>query len=306
MMNENNQAISSYDYDAWGNPMNSTVSEESAYRYTGREYDEETGLHNFRARLYDSTLMRFYQVDPAEQFASSYVYCGNNPIMQTDPSGMLVTLKGNTSQLFNEADELTDFPIDMTDTGMLSIAKFIGPLTDGFSERPEIEIMGPLVESQQVLYDSIKDPNRLLEIYNSNHFQIPTNDGTIALPWLGCYDGSRFTGFPYIYTAKQYLNVDFFKIAENVPGWGKSTTNVAHEWIEGWSGLINTPGRDYNSSYQPNHNQAIRILNQSNVSYDLNKAKYTTNKDGSYNIYPFWGVTSLPTATRNMNFRVIK
>lgn len=306
VMNENNQAISSYDYDAWGNPMNSTVSEESAYRYTGREYDDETGLHNFRARLYDSTLMRFYQVDPAEQFASSYVYCGNNPIMQTDPSGMLVTLKGNTSQLFNEADELTDFPIDMTDTGMLSIAKFIGPLTDGFSERPEIEIMGPLVESQQVLYDSIKDPNRLLEIYNSNHFQIPTNDGTIALPWLGCYDGSRFTGFPYIYTAKQYLNVDFFKIAENVPGWGKSTTNVAHEWIEGWSGFINTPGRDYNSSYQPNHNQAIRILNQSNVSYDLNKAKYTTNKDGSYNIYPFWGVTSLPTATRNMNFRVIK
>jgi len=65
-MNENNQAISSYDYDALGNPMNSTVSEMSAYRYTGREYDDETGLHDFRARLYDSTLMRFYQVDPAE------------------------------------------------------------------------------------------------------------------------------------------------------------------------------------------------------------------------------------------------
>jgi len=45
-MNENNQAISSYDYDAWGNPMNSTVSEENPYRYTGREYDDETGLHH--------------------------------------------------------------------------------------------------------------------------------------------------------------------------------------------------------------------------------------------------------------------
>ena len=86
-MNENSQAISSYDYDAWGNPMNSTVSEESAYRYTGREYDDETGLHNFRARLYDSTLIRFYQVDPKEQFASPYVYCGNNPIMQLDFTG---------------------------------------------------------------------------------------------------------------------------------------------------------------------------------------------------------------------------
>lgn len=58
--------------------MNST--EESAYRYTGREYDDETDLHKSCARLYDSTLMRFYQVDPTEQFASPYVYCENNPI----------------------------------------------------------------------------------------------------------------------------------------------------------------------------------------------------------------------------------
>lgn len=99
VMNENNQAISSYDYDAWGNPMNSTVSEESAYRYTGREYDEETGLHNFRARLYDSTLMRFYQVDPAEQFASPYVYCGNNPIGLVDPDGREVKLIGSKKSI---------------------------------------------------------------------------------------------------------------------------------------------------------------------------------------------------------------
>ncbi|MCK9333012.1 MAG: RHS repeat-associated core domain-containing protein [Candidatus Cloacimonetes bacterium] len=67
--------------------MNST--EESAYRYTGREYDDETDLHKSCARLYDSTLMRFYQVDPAEQFASPYVYCGNNPIMQLDFAGKI-------------------------------------------------------------------------------------------------------------------------------------------------------------------------------------------------------------------------
>ena len=99
VMNENNQAISSYDYDAWGNPMNSTVSEESAYRYTGREYDDETGLHNFRARLYDSTLMRFYQVDPAEQFASPYVYCGSNPIGLVDHDGKEVKLIGSRKSI---------------------------------------------------------------------------------------------------------------------------------------------------------------------------------------------------------------
>ena len=80
--------------------MNSTVSEESAYRYTGREYDDETGLHNFRARLYDSTLMRFFQVDPAEQFASPYVYCGNNPIGLVDPDGRVYQEAANRAKSF--------------------------------------------------------------------------------------------------------------------------------------------------------------------------------------------------------------
>ena len=122
-MNENNQAISSYDYDAWGNPMNSTVSEISAYRYTGREHDDETGLHNFRARLYDSTLMRFYQVDPAEQFASPYVYCGNNPIGLVDPDGERVRFQGNDDDVQYTMSNLSlgDYQISMDNDGYLHV-----------------------------------------------------------------------------------------------------------------------------------------------------------------------------------------
>lgn len=101
VMNSQNQIVSSYDYDAWGNPLNNTVSEESKYRYTGREFDDEAGLHNFRARLYDSVLMRFYQVDPAEQFASPYVYCGNNPITLMDANGKYLTASGNQNDIDN-------------------------------------------------------------------------------------------------------------------------------------------------------------------------------------------------------------
>jgi RHS repeat-associated protein len=133
VMNENNQAISSYDYDAWGNPMNSTVSEMSAYRYTGREYDDETGLHNFRARLYDSTLMRFYQVDPAEQFASPYVYCGNNPIKLIDPDGRLGKFAGSRSdrnQLFGILSSAPiSTPLSMDKKGVVHTGSFIGPLS---------------------------------------------------------------------------------------------------------------------------------------------------------------------------------
>jgi RHS repeat-associated protein len=33
--------------------------------YTGQEKDEETGLYNYRARLYDPYLKRFLDTDPA-------------------------------------------------------------------------------------------------------------------------------------------------------------------------------------------------------------------------------------------------
>ncbi len=67
--------------------MPSYISEEIDYQYTGQEYEDELDLHNFRVRFYDSDLMRFYAVDPAMEFASPYLYCGNNPILFTDPNG---------------------------------------------------------------------------------------------------------------------------------------------------------------------------------------------------------------------------
>lgn len=57
------------------------------YRFTGYEYDAETGLYNASARLYDPVSKRFYSVDPKGQYASSYVYCGNNPVSLLDPTG---------------------------------------------------------------------------------------------------------------------------------------------------------------------------------------------------------------------------
>ncbi len=83
----NGAVSSSFAYDAYGNLMNSTISEDISYQYTGQEFDEETGLHNFRARLYDSELMRFYAVDPQWQTSSPYLFCGNSPVMYTDSDG---------------------------------------------------------------------------------------------------------------------------------------------------------------------------------------------------------------------------
>lgn len=62
-------------------------SNEAQYRYTGQERDTASDLYNYRARLYDPDLRRFYSTDPAGQYASPYSYVGGDPISRNDPSG---------------------------------------------------------------------------------------------------------------------------------------------------------------------------------------------------------------------------
>ena len=57
--------------------------------------------------MYDSSLYRFYSVDPLLQFASPYTYCGNNPILFVDPSGkvsftvwLVTRIAGHAAMLF--------------------------------------------------------------------------------------------------------------------------------------------------------------------------------------------------------------
>ena len=44
--------VSTYKYDSFGNLMASTGSISNSFRYTGREFDAETGLYFYRARYY--------------------------------------------------------------------------------------------------------------------------------------------------------------------------------------------------------------------------------------------------------------
>jgi len=60
------------------------------YRWTGREFDLETGWYFFRARYYDPVAMRFVQEDPIG-FAGGtnvYAYGNGNPTDGRDPDGL--------------------------------------------------------------------------------------------------------------------------------------------------------------------------------------------------------------------------
>ena len=58
------------------------------FRYCGEYADSETGMIYLRNRYHDPSVGRFITEDPAEDGLNWYVYCGGNPIMYVDPSGL--------------------------------------------------------------------------------------------------------------------------------------------------------------------------------------------------------------------------
>ena len=57
------------------------------FRFTGKEYDEETGLYYYGARYLDPKRGRWMSSDPAMDGMNWYEYGGNNPIYYVDPDG---------------------------------------------------------------------------------------------------------------------------------------------------------------------------------------------------------------------------
>ena len=98
---EDGNVVERYSYDAFGKPVfsdangNKTVQSaiDNPYLFTGREYDVDTGLYNYRTRYQNPDLGRFINPDKvgiwydAGNLGNGFSYVGNNPGSQVDSTG---------------------------------------------------------------------------------------------------------------------------------------------------------------------------------------------------------------------------
>jgi RHS repeat-associated protein len=90
LSNSSGALATTYTYDSFGNLTATSGTITNPYRYTGREYDPETGLYYYRARYYDPTIGRFLSEDPVGFYSGPnfYAYAWNSPVNYYDPSGL--------------------------------------------------------------------------------------------------------------------------------------------------------------------------------------------------------------------------
>ncbi|MCU0105221.1 hypothetical protein N7603_06080 [Acholeplasma vituli] len=101
----NGNIVVTYKYDGWGNHKvygSSNVENTSTdfigninpFRYKGYYYDVETEWYYLESRYYSPLLSRFINMDHTQYLepgtidsVNLFAYCGNNPVMYSDPSG---------------------------------------------------------------------------------------------------------------------------------------------------------------------------------------------------------------------------
>ena len=108
----------SYQYDAFGIPLETTEQLNNRIRYTGQQYDELTEQYYLRARYYNPVAGRFMQEDVYQgDGLNLYAYCGNNPVVYDDPSGYASTSTGKACPPKWKISESVD------ESGTSSVAK---------------------------------------------------------------------------------------------------------------------------------------------------------------------------------------
>lgn len=170
-----------YTYDAWGNHLTETetATYETNIRYAGEYYDDESGLIYLRNRYYDPTIGRFINEDPIQDGLNWYVYCGNNPVMFTDPLGLW--LPGDENLSYN-AQTYTKYYGEQWE---IANKKYINATTESerLAAQNEKDYWHALANDIRALDAEGRIGGKVLDVPVYNQYDTAPSDNTNQLCW---------------------------------------------------------------------------------------------------------------------------
>jgi len=93
LLNGSQAATDGYNWDAFGTLMSRNGGNPTAFAWgegSGYQSDADTGLKLLGHRYYDSRVGRFLSQDPAGSGDNWYAYAGNDPVDNTNPTGLVI------------------------------------------------------------------------------------------------------------------------------------------------------------------------------------------------------------------------
>ncbi|MEW6008153.1 MAG: RHS repeat-associated core domain-containing protein [Candidatus Omnitrophota bacterium] len=152
-----------YDYDSYGittirDPSGAPLASSAIgnpYMFTGRRFDPETQLYNYRTRLYDPAIGRFISADSigrwtdARNLGNGFAYVGNNSPNLIDPMGW------------------GDKP---SNNGQSEQGSFIGPRMSGYRFVPGLESMPGFTINLRVKVSNIPKPSIINKKINDENW----------------------------------------------------------------------------------------------------------------------------------------
>ncbi|ACK68468.1 YD repeat protein (plasmid) [Rippkaea orientalis PCC 8801] len=109
LTNEKGELINTYDYDAFGNLIESTGDIENNYLFAGEQFDENLGEYYLRQRYYNQEVGRFTRRDTYEGSLNNpvslhkYLYANANPVIYIDPTGLYTLTEFSAGQAIADA-----------------------------------------------------------------------------------------------------------------------------------------------------------------------------------------------------------